>query len=69
MHTPKTPKKKHAGQVSLTTWLPADLAQELDSFLASQIAGRVAVRPSRQQFTLLALREALDRAKAQPRSA
>lgn len=55
---------KHLNEIAVTTWLPADLARELDSFLATQVAGRVAVKPSRQCFVRLLLREALDRAKS-----
>lgn len=70
MHTTPTTnparknKQKHPGEVSLTTWLPPELAQELDRFLASQVEGRVGVKPSRQAFVLRLLRDALDRARA-----
>lgn len=62
MPTP-TPKQKHAGEICVSTWLPANLVTDLDAFLSAQAAGALGVKPSRQKFMLHVLREALDRAK------
>ena len=59
------PRKKHASEISISTWLPQDLALELDNFLTEQAAGRIGVRPSRQAFILAAIRAQLAHARAE----
>lgn len=63
---PTTKPRKHAKEKSLTVWIPRDLAAELDARLATHVAGRPGIRPSRQGFVVAAIRRALD---AQPQHA
>lgn len=59
-----TTKPKHATERSISCWMPEDLISELDGLLARQVAGLVGARPSRQRFIIVAVRDALERAKA-----
>ena len=48
---------------SVNAWLPLDLVERLDAHLASEIAGRPGIRPSRQAFVIDAITRALSDAE------